>query len=670
MSNPAAPTIRAEYKTLQGGVYLNITAPATSSAPVTSVRIDRWDGTSMLYATLTTLVGTDRFHFDTDLDDGQVYAYRALSINGDGSTFSSPSAKVYIIDPPAQPTGVTAEKATAEAAVGVNWTPVASTRAPYSGAYVMRSDNGGPIQQVNKVVGATGFVADTPPADTACRYRIWAYNGAGTARFYSDFSGTVYTVPAAVTGLTAGWSSEGELVASWTNPSVIAERVEVERSSDNVEWYPIPAPASGNSLTYANAERGVGHYVRVRNVSPAPTLGAVMYSAWTTSALVAADSSDAAPSVTGPDYADPSSPIALQVAGAKALTESRWRLVGGEWSAAVAGLSVTVPSTAIGPIDVAVRTRATSGDAWSIWSAPRQVLIRRAPAPRLLTPSAGTVAGSPVLVSWEGRAVPYVVTVTTGGTTTTYEGIGTSVPVVVANGLAYTIGLSTSDGYLWSDVETVAIAATFSSPAAPTIAAVLDGTGWAAQVTVTHASPGTVRLDLYADDAEDAWRLVQSGVTSGVAITHLPRFGGQQYKAVATSATFGRSESAPAEVDIPANQVAVSGGGLHAVLTSVLNFEVSDVPERSVVELGSRRVEFTGPGRTYTVAVSGQSVNGSGSAPEVWRAVMASEELHYRDPLGHSWPCSITGGVPYSTSWREQQAFSFTAERLGDAADI
>ena len=89
-----------------------------------------------------------------------------------------------------------------------------------------------------------------------------------------------------------------------------------------------------------------------------------------------------------------------------------------------------------------------------------------------------------------------------------------------------------------------------------------------------------------------------------------------------------------------------------------------------MVDLGSRRVEFTGPGRTYMVGVSGQSVNGSGSAADVWRAVMASESLHYRDPLGHSWPCSITGGVPYSTSWREQQAFSFTAERLGDAADI
>ena len=688
-SAPKLPVVNAEYKSSAKGVYVSVTVTSTAAAPVETIVIDRWDGTTQLYSPLVTLQGATRYHFDGSGEGGQTYVYRARAANSDATSQYGTSQKVTIIDAPEAPTEATAEAASNDS-VKITHTLVTSERAPVHGFYLYRSDFGAAFKQVNKYMSPLGNVSNSPGPDMSVRYRTWPYNNvAGAGRYMSNITGIAYTTPAKPTGFTAAWDTAGNIVGTWTNPSRIAQKVELEHSTDNVDWFPIPPPGSGTKMKHSYPEQGVPHYYRVRNVSPKPSLGSVKYSAWVSAPVVAADQTPQPPVLVSPTYADPTAPVVFTmvhntVDGSGATSRQvRYRLLGTtDWTTPAAiqdpnPVSLQLPYRAGQVVEWSARTLGQASSTWSKWAAPKRLTLRTKPVTVVTSPAPGAVIKSPnPVVTWTGASSQYQIRLFIGGVQKWSDsGSGSTFrrTLAVNNSVSnYSVSVRTFDGYLWSDWSVArAFSTSFSPPVAPTITVTADSSSLAASVRATKGSGGAAvaRLEISRRGPGTDWETVFDSAASGTTYTDpLVPLLGAEYRATAWTAAGGFAHSAAVAASFGRTQYIVInyGEGLanRAFLKTNMDISATESTESESVVLGDRVVGFRAEASTLTLKASGTVPKHHGTPALDWGKIVRAEETHYRDPLGRSFPCLISG-VSISNKQSDSTQVDFDVERMG-----
>ena len=682
---PAKPSVVAEYK--KGvGVYINITAPSTAAKPVESIRIDRWVDTTQLYTTLTTLTGT-KFFLDTNIEGTRKYAYRVLSMNSDThSDFSDPSSFVTIIDPPdAAPTGCTAEAADNSDTVGINHTLVSTERAPVHGFYLYRSDMGAAFKQVNKYDTAANYVQNTPPADGSYRYRTWPFNNiAGAGRFMSNISGVVYTTPAAPSNMVADWDTNGNIIVTFENKSRIATKIETEHTTvigTTTDWFPIPAPGSGNKLTHSYPERGVPHQYRFRTVTPNPTKGKAKKSAWSYSNILAAEQTPDPPSLKGPNYADPSGPITFQVlhktvdGSPESGVRIKYRLAGEKiWAGTLTSRVGTLPYPAGKTVEWTAQTKGGDSGTWSREAAPRRMVLRNKPKVVITSPAPGSTITAPTgVVAWTGPSTKWGVRLMKNGSEESYYTgqSSRSANVRYTNGGTYTIQVRAYDGYLWSDWASREAPAVFTPPATPSLVATPDHKTGKVSLKATRGSGGLAvsNLEIIKRRPGEDWQVHLENVTSGSTYWDLLPVlrKDYEYAARAWTAAGGYAISTVIKVFLKTPWVIINyGDNLDKVAYLVTDMSLASKLENEseVVTLGSRRFGFTGPGVSESVNVSGTVPKALGSSIEAWGEAARAKRWYYRDTEGRAWE-AILSAVSIGSRKDNLKDVSFSVDRLG-----
>ena len=678
MAKPAAPTnLKAVYNVAADAIYVTLTPPAGA----TSIILQRWNGATMVYSTVTTLTGQIlTYYFDSSVTPAETYAYRAQAINADGgSNYSTPSNKVLVIAPPATATNTKATRIASNGSMLVEWTNNPTVLAPIDFNYIFRWDNvSGATTQVNRIAGSLAAWQDyTVQPDRAYRYRVWPSNlGAGGAYYHSAYTGTVYSVPAAPTSVTGRWDGGTRIRVDWANPSTTAAQFEVEHSTDNVDWFPMATLGKVRTWWHDAPERAVPHYYRVRAITPTPTIGDKVKSAWATSPVVAAQSSPNAPLILGPAYAAASTAFTMDYlhqpvdGSAEGGVQLQHRAAGSQaWSATVAG--ATVPAQSAGTREVRMQTRtATSG--WGAWSAPATVVVRARPTVSFTSPTAGQTLTGPVLpVSWTGTPSVQWEAELKSGATLLDAAAGTTetqTTLSIPEGSGFTLSLRTFDGYLWSATATRTVNATYAVPATPTLALVVDDD--TATVTATAAGTGAARVEVMRRPAGTAERFVSLGNTVGgvVVDTLPPLLIDLEYVAVAWSASGASTSSEAVVARVDRDVVVVNyGPGLQQVATLELNLRLSeDVQAQQELYLmagASKPLVVMGDSQPFRLAVSGVVVDDVGSPASVWRAVPAATQKWLRTPAGHSLPVAISA-VSVQPSADGIMPVSFTAEEV------
>lgn len=680
MAKPLNPTgLLATYNAAADSVVVTFTVPL-STPPTSEIKLQRWDSLSQLYSNLAT-AGPQSPYVDSSVDAGVTYAYRALSINADGSQsfYSAPSNKVLIIAAPDSPAEVTAERNTNNS-VGLNWKNIESDLKPLWYHYIHRWDNvSNKLTQINRISGSVQYYLDsTAPLDRALRYRVHSSNRAGGARYMSPYTGYVYTTPASVTNLVAAWSGS-DIVVRWSNPSKIASGFNVEHSTDGANWFPMATLGKVTTWRHTAPERGVPHRYRVRPISPTPTVGSAVIGAWTTSATVPAQSTPNAPTILGPTYAAANEAFTLTIRhnpvdGAEmGAAQLQHRAAGSStWSATVAGL--TVPAYASGSVEVRVATRTTTS-AFGGWSAPHTVGLRSRPAPSVSSPTAAQVVTGPLLpLVWtaSSQAAWEAVLVENGADVQAASGsTEKSTTFAVEDGKSYTVRLRVSDGFLWSNWVSRNITTSFSGPGAPVLSLTKDRDNLNVTAHVA-AVTGAVRYEVQRRVAgsTDPWVLVGKTNSYGYVLDPRPPLGVElEYVALAWNSAGGASTSPAQTITVDRHVAVVNyGPGLSASAYIEVDIAPLQMPMRRerVLHQFARRtlpVEVLGTAKTRSVQISGRVVDEIGSPPQVWDEMLAADGTKwFRDPEGRSFKCSIESvQITQEAGW---MTVEFTADEV------
>ncbi len=150
----------------------------------------------------------------------------------------------------------------------VTWTNNTTTARPYSGIYVDRQTDGGSWALIANIGGSrTSYTDETTRPNHTYRYRVCAYNSAGTtSHSYTEILTNPPTAPSAPTGAGNTRNSDTKNTVTWTN-TVTEEApytaVKVERSIDGAAFAQI-ASLGGTATSYIDSTCSANHYYRYR----------------------------------------------------------------------------------------------------------------------------------------------------------------------------------------------------------------------------------------------------------------------------------------------------------------------------------------------------------------------------------------------------------------------
>jgi len=185
---------------------------------------------------------------------------------------------------PSVPSAPTALSASAGAtSITLAWTDTASTE---SGFYIERAvgTSGSFAQRGTAAANATGYVDNGLSAGTTFRYRVRAWNAAGTSGFSNEASATTpaAAAPAAPSALTATAQSTTRINLAWADNASNETGFQVQRSTNGTPFTTI-ATVGANVKAYASTglTKNRVYYYRVRAVrTGTPTV----YSAYSNTA--------------------------------------------------------------------------------------------------------------------------------------------------------------------------------------------------------------------------------------------------------------------------------------------------------------------------------------------------------------------------------------------------
>lgn len=240
---------------------------------------------------------------------------------------------------PNAPTGVSASRSS-DSRVNVSWSRNATTARPYTYQRVQKSTytgtewgNWGTSGKLSS--GATSYTSTSIAPNNAYRFRVIAYNSAGSGT--SSVSGTIRTTPAAPTSVRAKKLSGGDIRVSWSREHPFGStHYLVEGRAGSGSWTQL-GTASGESFTHVDPDPSSPWSYRVRARVTAPqTLTGPYSAASNTVQLLAAPNAPTLLSPSGTLDRDEDIPFTWQHNSVdttdQTAYEFRLRSVGGSWS--------------------------------------------------------------------------------------------------------------------------------------------------------------------------------------------------------------------------------------------------------------------------------------------------------------------------------------------------
>ncbi len=153
---------------------------------------------------------------DTGLTNGRVYNYRVTALNSEGESEPSNEVQSYPFDVPSCPTSLKAEAY--DGSIVIKWeAPASDGGSPVKGYSVFRS-NGDDWKEVHQVLeNIHSFTDRSVENGRTYRYRVNAWNIAGTSPYSNEVDATPLGCPSAPSGIT-GKGGDGFATISWVRP--------------------------------------------------------------------------------------------------------------------------------------------------------------------------------------------------------------------------------------------------------------------------------------------------------------------------------------------------------------------------------------------------------------------------------------------------------------------
>ncbi len=246
-THPVAPTALRADPVSESRIDLSWT---DNSATETSFRLERRDPGSD-FELLVTAARDQTSHSDRGLSPETTYTYRVQACNSGGcSAFAEEAtATTEAQPPPAAPTGLTADVASASR-IELAWTDNSEGAADF---VVQRRVGDGEFAHLGDVGAGTTTLSDGDVvSDRVYSYRVAACWEADVCSAFSD-EATAMTPPVAPTGFTAAARSASEIRLSWTDHSVTGTEVQIERQDGGSDGFQPIATVERSVTTFDDA---------------------------------------------------------------------------------------------------------------------------------------------------------------------------------------------------------------------------------------------------------------------------------------------------------------------------------------------------------------------------------------------------------------------------------
>lgn len=620
------------------------------------------------------------FHIDwtgTSGVGGPTDVYQGLSL---------PTRKVV----PATPTGLTATRIS-DTQVNLSWSHSgsASNGQPTQNK-IQKRVNGGAWQDV-ATIAATTTASVTVAANQQLEFRVLASNTAGSSA-YSAVSNTVYTTPAAPSGVTATKNGSNIDITFVENVGYDAYNHEVWHGTITggvTTWdgSPLATLAAGDlDYTHTAPNPAQVHVYRVRAKQ------GTLYSGYSVSNSVQLLTAPAKPTVPAlPAFANRSAVFRLpwthNPIDSSGQTKYQWRWSSNGGSSWTTGSKTTSTNqyhdfasgtwSANQTIRFQVRTKGqydsgSDGDAsYSPWSDPVDVTFKSLPVATIISPANASVYPDAVFKATLGFAqaegATYVkseleliqsAVVLEARESTLLVGITFDTPV--ANGGSYSVRARVQDSNgLWSAWVTHTFTVTYTLPVPAVVTTTyLPETGWG-QLDLTIAAPGggqaaasTVTITRTIDGVEET---VVENYPVASAMTFLDTFptihGTNSYKVTTISAIGARNTVLASLITSETKRAFLSkGAGFATVVCFGGNLTVSEalsVASDTVPAAGrTKPIGLYGVEQDVQLKVSSTLFEGFGSTiKQVRDALLIPGKTGYRGPDGRRVVGPVKGGI-------------------------
>lgn len=538
-------------------------------------------------------------------------------------------------------------------------------------------------------VAASGGASVSTAANRKSVFKVNAQNDTGTSAFSA--TATVYTTPAAPTGVTAAKNVSANIDIAWTPQVGFAEHQHViEHSTDGgTTWSALATVASGTSTyTHTSPSAAVPHKYRVRAKNT--DVGALA-SAWVVSnevVLLTAPNKPTIPALNA--YQDKAVafvfPWVHNPVDSTAQTKYQLRYStngGSTWTTNAKTTSTTQSYTFAAStftsgqaVMIQVRTKGlydsgSDGDAsYSPWSDAVAVTFKTHPTMTITGPANASTYGMSALTVVLGFSQPEaatfvsaVVELWNGGVlieskpTTTLA--GTLMATKVANGQSYTLKvIGTDSNGVASPQVTATFNVVYTAPVAAGVTVTYLPDSGIGQIGVTVGAPGggqaaavTIRIERTIDGSMEV--VDQRGVAPSLTILDMTptTYGTNTYTVTTVSADGAETD---VTVDMVTSEVEWAFMNAGPGYVEVIRFggeldpKASPTVDSALVKTSGRKrpIGMYGKNGSLVVAGTGEVVTGYGSsAADIEEFLKVPGKGCYRDPSGRRLFGQIKGDV-------------------------
>jgi titin len=259
------------------GVTATLVSPATIEVTWTDTatnedgyRIERCSGSACsAFAQIAQLAANATSYSDTDLTATTLYRYRVVAFNGDGSAASQVAEAMTPSQPPAAASALTATAASTSQ-IDLAWTDNSTSE----DGFLIERCSGSACTELTRVAqlaaNATTYSDTGLTATTLYRYRVVAYNGAGTAAASNVAEATTKTPPppAAASGVTAVMASGTQVTLTWSDNATDEDGFLIERClGTSCTAFTQIGQVSANVTTFADGNVAAAGVYRYRVIA-------------------------------------------------------------------------------------------------------------------------------------------------------------------------------------------------------------------------------------------------------------------------------------------------------------------------------------------------------------------------------------------------------------------
>lgn len=624
------------------------------------------------------------------------------AIPGTSSVSASITTAKRPISAPAAVTGASVARSS-DTRHTLKWTlPASDPAKPVTNVLIRRRDVGTASWTTIATLGTVSSYTDSSTtAGHRYEWQVLTKNSAGTSA--TVYAGSLYTAPAAPTGVTAVRMGS-DVMVSWTKSASPHTRSELAWRQEGGAWQYPGWTSTGTSYLIKSPDPSQPLQYAVR--AQADNGGPLLSSAYTWSNLVQLLTPPAAPTQLAPTVAEAGQPIPLSWqhntvdTSAQTAYELRWRPRGSQdpWGGVpktAATVSEHTLLAGLWPSDVEtewqVRTWGQHADP-SEWSQLALTAVSERPSVTLTEPTTQAWPSSSVVVRWdffdpEGSAQGgYIVRLYSGTGEVLWERAATSTYRAVAvdyrlqDGMSYEVGVQARDALgLYSDEVRQRLDVSYAQPPTAVVEADWDQDAGAMVVSISHLEPTRAEVDavdcqLWRSTAGGDWVLLEDGLDlETTVVDRIPAIGAVTYYRVDTvSALPSTARSTPVEVVVPGRGwIFLNGGPGWARMVRLRDnarLKRSFSAEKELFQVAGRdypiSIQHEGRSKSIDVSVSTDPRSGGASYAELEAFLdEVPDPICYRDATGARFFCSISG-VSGGRSGRWAEDASFTVTRI------